>query len=173
MDEWLTDLGVYFSIGGVVVTVLLTLIVLRLDRSRRKREEEFYETQTKSNVHEILKHFVEIDRISKNDLNDEEEIDEKEEAEILLELNRYYKQNHRKMNTLLENTHIALSRWTSLNKDNRSKYAEIIKDFEWLVNDYFSISKPDNIQHRMWNDQHNDVTTKRYKIDQTIDVLLK
>lgn len=170
--ETLARYGI-FDIGGIALAGFLTWLVLHLDRKRKKREEEFYELQTKSNVHEILKHFVEIDRISNIELSEGEELSEKDESQILLALNRYYKQNYRKMNMLLENINISLSRWSGLNSSNRSKYDEIIKDFTWLVNDYFSISKPENIQHRMWNTQYKDVTNKRYKIDQTIDVLLK
>ena len=169
----LEEAGVYFSIASVFVTIFLTYLVIRFDKSRRKREEEFYESQAKTGIHEILKHFVEVDRISKNELTDTDEVEELDEPHILLNLNRYYKQNRRKMDMLLENTTLALSRWTSLKSTNRTKYNQIIEDFEWLTKEYFSIEKPDDIQYRMWHNQYKDVTRKRYEIDETLEILLK
>ena len=167
----LEETGAYFSIAGVFVAIFLTYLVIRFDRSRRKREDEFYESQAKTGIHEMLKHFVEVDRISRKELADESE--ELDETQILLNLNRYYKQNHRKMYMLLENTSLALSRWTSLKSYNRTKYNGIITDFEWLTKEYFSIEKTDDIQYRMWHNQHKNFTHKRYGIDETLEVLLK
>ena len=153
MNEQLADVGAYFSIIGLVITVVLTIIVVKFDKNRRKREEEFYMIQTKSSIHDILSHFVEIDRISQtNDFEEEEneeQLDEEKQAEILLHLNRYYKQNYKKMEMLLENVQETLVRWGGLDKDKRQKYAEIIEEFKWLVNDYFSTKKSEDIQIRM------------------------
>ncbi|AJZ76432.1 hypothetical protein [Candidatus Nitrosotenuis cloacae] len=164
-----------FDIAGVAIGAFIAYWFVKSDRQRRKREEEYYEMQTKSNTHEILKHFVEIDRISKNDLSDEEEdvsvdIDP---AEVLTGLNQYYKRNNRKMEMLLENTKTSLARWGALNSNDRTKYNKIITDFEWLTKEYFSIYKPLEIQTRMWDTQRKDVTKKRYEIDTELDVLIK
>jgi hypothetical protein len=171
--EILARYGV-FDMAGVAIGGFLTIWFVRSERQRRKREEEYYEMETKSNTHEILKHFVEIDRISKNDTSDEEQdiTNDVDSAEVLLRLNRYYKQNYRKMEMLLENMKISLSRWFGLNSTNRVKYNKIITDFEWLTKEYFSISKPVEIQTRMWSDQRKDVTKKRYEIDSELEILL-
>ncbi len=178
MGELLTDIGAYFSIAGVFVAILLMILVIKFDKNRRAREEDYYKTQTKSYVHDILSHFVEIDRISQVDDFDEDEqheteIEEETQADILLHLNRYYKQNNKKMEMLLDNVQESLARWSGLDKNKREKYSEIIENFKWLVNDYFSTNKSEDIQLRMWNTQHNQVTEKRYKIDDAIGILIE
>jgi len=171
--ETLAKFGV-FDITGIAIGSFLTVWFVRSERNRRKREEEYYEMETKSNSHEILKHFVEIDRISKNESTDEEQNveDEIDSAQVLAELNRYYKQNYRKMEMLLENTKTALSRWTRLSSTDRVKYTKIIADFEWLTKDYFSMTKPPDIQIRMWTNQRKDVSIKRYEIDRELEILM-
>ncbi len=178
MGEWLTDIGAYFSIAGVFVAVILTILVIKFDKDRRTREEDYYKTQTKSYIHDILNHFVEIDRLSQSDDFEEDEqheneIEEETQANILLHLNRYYKQNYKKMEMLLDNVQESLARWSGLDKNKREKYSEIIGSFRWLINDYFSTNKSEDIQLRMWNTQHQQVTEKRYKIDDVIGVLIE
>jgi len=171
------EIGSAFSIVGVFFAGFLTWYIFRLDKNRRKRDEVYYETQTKSYVHDVLTHFVEIDRISRNDeFEDFESIDEIDETvkdDILIKLNRYYKQNYRKMEMLLENAKSALSKWASLSSGKREKYSDIITDFDWLVNDYFKVSVDEETQSRMWNTQYKKVTEKRYKIDDMIALLIE
>lgn len=171
--------GFILAIVGIAVTVILVVIVLKLDSNRRTREEEYYKTQTKSYIHDILTHFVEIDKVSQiDDFEEEDEQQENQSEEeiqstILLRLNRYYKQNYKKMEMLLDNVQESLAHWRSLDKNKREKYMDIINDFKWLVNEYFSINKSEDIQLRMWNTQHKQVTEKRYKIDDALGVLIE
>ena len=139
---------------------------------KKLRDEVYYEIPIKSYVHDILNHFVEIDRISSQiESNDsEEEIDIIDE--IILQLNRYYEQRYKEMVTLLDNTRTSLGTWSGLDREKRLIYADIIEDFRWLVEDYFSTTKEEYIQIRMWNDLHNSVFEKRYEIDNKIDFLM-
>jgi hypothetical protein len=171
------EIGSAFSIAGVFFAGFLTWFVFRLDKNRRKRDEMYYETQTKSYVHDILTHFVEIDKISRNDEFEDfetvDEIDEDIKDDILIKLNRYYKQNYRKMEMLLENSKGALSKWVSLSSNKREKYSDIISDFDWLVKEYFKVSVDEETQARMWNTQYKQVTEKRYQIDDMISLLIE
>ena len=172
-----TNIASGFSITSVFFAGFLTWFVYKLEKGRRKRDEIYYETQTKSYVHDILTHFVEIDRISTiiDSEESEEGIEIKDEPanEIILHLNRYYKQNYKKMIMLLDNVKISLGTWSSLDPKKRGMYADIIEDFRWLVNDYFSITKEESIQFRMWDTQHNSVSEKRYDIDNKIELVMK
>jgi hypothetical protein len=171
------EIGSAFSIAGVFFAGFLTWFIFRLDKNRRKREEVYYETQTKSYIHDILTHFVEIDEISRNDQIDDfetdEKIDEITKEEILTKLNRYYKLNYSKMDMLLENVRESLGKWISLDSKKHEKYTAIIDDFGWLVNEYFKASIDEETQSRMWDTQHKKVTNKRYEIDGMIDILIK
>ena len=166
-----------FGIASVFLTGFLTWFVYRLEKGRRQRDEIYYETQTKSYVHSILSHFVEIDRIStqinSDELEEEIEFEEDVSNQIVLHLNRYYKQNYKKMIMLLDNVRSSLEKWSSVDPKKRGMYADIIEDFRWLVEDYFSTTKEEPIQHRMWNTQHKSVTKKRYEIDNKIELLTK
>ena len=162
---------------GVVIAFLLTLFVIDLNKKQRKRDEIYYETQTKSYVHSILNHFVEIDRLSTpvepEEIEEEVELENESTDQIILYLDRYYKQNHKKMAMLLDNVKSSLEKWSSLDHKKRGMYADIIEDFKWIVEDYFSTAKEKNMQFRMWNTQHKTVSKKRYDIDNKIELLSK
>lgn len=166
----LAIIGILIGATSIGIAIYQIKFAKKTDKDHMKNTKEF--------MRNIFNYFLEIDDLSEiKDLDeidvemDEvngEDIDESIE-QILIELDRYYKQNHGKMKLLLKNVRESLAGWKSIDVDTNKKYQHIIEEFEWLTNDYFHPDDDKIKQRSRWSRTHDRVSRNRDKIDEMLD----
>lgn len=170
------EIGLFFTILGFVVgalAIILTVAIYRKVNSIRSKQVENaqgpYKLNSSKNMNEIHRYFKEIIRITKNTDLDGDELDESiNHSNVNAELNSYYQAEKKKMEVLLEKSTRELGAWTDLDQSVRLTFAEIIEDFCWLVNDFFEINRDEEMQIRIWIENHEKLITEKYTIEQIL-----
>ena len=166
--------GVFISIGAIVYAYFIKREVNIISKKQRENAQGPYKINTSKNTNEIHDYFKEIIRITKNVDVENMELEESIDYDnVTAELNSYYNANKTKMNLLLEKSIRDLGAWYDLDKDVRPKLEEIIENFRWLINEFFKINEDQEIQTRIWTDNHNELLGKKYDIELILNATRK
>ena len=115
------------SIAGVTISVCLAFYIRHLDKQQRKRDEGFYVTVTIRNVQQLQKHMINIQAISEQS----DDYDNEEQVETTQELAQYAKRNNDIIDRLISDTRFSMSRWMSLETVERSHIEKLVETASW------------------------------------------
>lgn len=168
MGDLLSDSGAWASILGVIVTVILTSIVVRLDKRQRERDEIYYRHQTLTNIRTITKNIIDILDISTgNDTRTPEEYEDN-----TVRLKRFFKNNSYTLRLLIQDSKFTLSKWITLQPQERGEIQYIIDSLEWILDTYFpDKGNSDELQMRIWTTHYSELEKRKNKITETVELI--
>jgi len=165
------EIGLIFTILGFVVgvmAIILTVLIYRKVNSIKTKQVENaqgpYKSNTETNMNEIHGYFRDIIRITK-----EYDKDLEISPSMNSQIESYYDANNSKMNSLLEKSKRDLELWIDLDKNKRKNYQLIIDDYDWLINEFFQTNGNEEMQTRIWTDNHHDLLQKKFRIEGILD----
>ena len=157
------------SIAGVTISVCLAFYIRHLDKQQRKRDEGFYVTVTIRNVQQLQKHMINIQAISEQS----DDYDNEEQVETTQELAQYAKRNNDIIDRLISDTRFSMSRWMSLETVERSHIEKLVETASWIMQNY--LPRPcesEGTQRRRWSTQLEDFQKRKSDSSRKIDELL-
>ena len=89
-------------------------------------------------------------------------------APITQKLDSHYTVNLEKMISLSQKSRNDLLMWVNLDKDLRTKYWQIVENFQWLIQDYFKIGINEELQTRMWTENYQELLSKKHEIEEIL-----
>jgi len=158
--------GLFFGVIGFVATVVLTFVVIGLDRRRRLKEEEYYVSQTKKNIQKISNIFRDVMTISSG--KNKGTWEDQEQEDITYQLKDYFIENYQHCRYLIDNTEMCLGKWQSLNTDQKNNIQEIIDSLGWLIEKYFPTGLSIPTYKRIWTQHYSDLNDKNNRINQLL-----
>lgn len=168
MIDWLADWGAIASIIGLIVTVILTFYVRRLDRKQVQKDEQYYRHQTISNIRTITQHIIDVLNISTG----EDSRTAEEQKDITTELKKYFRNNSISMRLLIQDCKFTLSKWITLKQDERTEIQYIIESLQWVLDKYFPDNEnSDELQQRIWTSQYEELEKRKNKVTQTLEII--
>jgi len=160
-------IGMFIGFGAIVYAYYIKREVYNISNKQTENAQGPYKLNTSKNMDEIHRYVKEIIRITKNIDGDELE-ESVNHSNITAELNSYYQADEKKMKLLLEESVRELGAWSDLDQNVRLKLSDIINCFRWLVNDFFEINRDEEMQIRIWTENHEKLTTKKYTIERIL-----
>jgi len=165
------ELGLVFTILGFVVgvvAIILTVLIYRKVESIRSRQvanaQGPYKSNTETNMNEIHGYFRDIIRIT-NEYDEDSEISSNMNSQI----ESYYDTNTSKMKSLLDKSRRDLEWWIDLDQSKRKNYQSIIDDYDWLINKFFQTNGNEEMQTRIWTDNHRELLQKKFRIESLLN----
>lgn len=165
------ELGLLFTIlgfiVGVIAIILTVLIYKKVNTIRDKQVENAqgpYKSNTGRNMNEIHGHFRDLVRIT-------EDFDKNSDIPFGLtsKIEFYYNSNNSKMDSLFEKSTRDLELWVDLDQNKRKDYRSILSDFEWLINKFFQTNDDQEMQTRIWTDNHHELLQKKFRLEGILD----
>lgn len=164
--RWASLIGVPIGIGAIAYAYFIKREVHSISKKQKENAQGPYKLNTSKNMNEIHMYFKKIIGITKNtNLEDDELKESKNYSDVNAELNSYYQAEKMKMQMLLDKGTQELKAWSDLDQTIRLKFEEIIKDFQWLLNDFFEITQDEEMQIRIWTENYKKLTSKKYNIE--------
>ena len=168
--RWATLIGVPIGIGAIVYAYFIKRQVDNISNKQKENAQGPYKINTNNNLNEIHNYFKDVIRLTKNIDPEKSDLDESiDDSSITAELESYYQQNTKKMNKLLDKSTQDLLAWYDLDKDIRPKFQEIIDSLQWLINDFFQSDGDEEMQTRVWTDNHDELLKRKFKIEKIIN----
>jgi hypothetical protein len=161
--------GLFFGIIGFIATVVLTGVVIGLDRKRRSKEEEYYISQTKKNVKKISDIFRDVITISSGKSKGTWE--EQELEDITYQLKDYFIENYQHCRYLIDNTEMCLAKWQSLDAKQKQNIQEIIDSLGWLIETYFPTGLSIPTYKRIWTQHYHDLDSKNIRVNEILNTI--
>lgn len=156
-----------FSVG--IIAIIITVAVYKKVETIRKKQSDNaqgpYKVNTERNMNEIHGHFRDLIRITK-DYDKDSEINQ---DSATTEIESHYHANDSKMKSLFEKSERDLQLWFDLDQSKRKQYQSIIDDFSWLINEFFQTNDDDEMQTRIWTDNHHELLQKKFRIEGILD----
>lgn len=168
MGDLLSDSGAWASIAGVIVTVILTYWVIRLDKRQRERDEIYYRHQTLTNIRTIAKNIVDVLDIS---TGDDSRTPEEYEGNTI-RLKRFFKNNSYALRLLIQDSKFTLAKWVTLKHEERKEIQYIIDSLEWVLDTYFpDKGNSDELQMRIWTTHYTELEKRKNTITETAELI--
>lgn len=168
-DHDLSYWGFIFSIIGFLATVVLTYIVIRLDKVRRSKEEEYYISQTKKNIQKISDIYRDVITISSG--KNKGTWEEQEQEDITYQLKDYFIENYQHCRYLIDNTEMCLGKWQSLGTEEKNYVQEITDSLGWLIDTYFPTGLSIPTYKRIWTQHHDDLNNRNNRVNELLTVI--
>ena len=168
--QWASLIGVPIGIGAIVYAYFIKQEVHNISKKQQENAQGPYKLNTSKNLNEIHKYFKEIIRITKNAKLDDELEESKNNSEINAELKSYYQAEKPKMQMLLDKSTPELKAWSDLDQSLRLKFEEVIINLQWLINDFFEVNQDEEMQIRIWTENHKELTSKKFDIEEILKI---
>lgn len=164
--------GNYFSLLTVIIASgfggYIAFKIKKIQDKQTEVQEETYKEDTIRNVKKIYKYFVDVEEISHDTIYGNSE----QQYIITEKLLDFYSNNYPKMKKLYDDTVHSLDHWKTHKSGNKTKYNEIIANFNWLVNTYFPINSDDELSQKIsWTSQYSKLVEQKNDIDEHIHAL--
>ena len=162
-------LGVFLGIGSIAYAYFIKREVHKISEKQKDNAQGPYKVNTNKNTDEIHRHFKEIIRITKNTDVESDDLEESvNHSNINAELYSYCQAERANMQNLLEKSTRELGSWSDLDKNVRLELERVIEDFRWLINDFFQVNRDEEMQMRVWIENHSKLTSKKHDIEQIL-----
>jgi len=165
------EVGLLFTIlgftAGIIAIIITVAIYKKVDSIRKKQSDNAqgpYKANTEKNMNEIHGYFRDLIRITKYYDKDSEV-----PQDMTTEIESYYSTNDSKIKSLFEKSGRDLELWIDLDQGKRKQYQSIIDDFSWLINEFFQTNDDDEMQTRIWTDNHHELLQKKFRIEGILD----
>ncbi len=159
-------ISLFLGITSITVAIGMTIYSLWLDKSRRKKEEAFFSNEIKENLKDMAQFFLTVSSLSSDQRG------YGDENNITLTLNDYYVRHHQEMTDLLYLTKLYLTQWRTLNDEKKTLVKDILKQFSWLVYEYYPLHLPDSIRKTRWQNEWEELDKKKSFVTDNIPIIL-
>ena len=169
--RWASLIGVpTLGAGAIAYAYFIKRQLDNISNNQKENAQGPYKINTSNNLDETHSYFKDVIRLTKDIDPEKSDLDETiDYASVTAELNSYYQQNTKKMNELSEKSTQDLLAWHDLDQDIRPKFQEIINSLQWLINDFFRSSGDEEMQTRVWTDNHDELLKRKFKIENIIN----
>lgn len=150
------ELNFFLGITSIVVAVGLSTFMIVRDYQRRNNEEKFFSNEIKENLRIITQFFLTV-----NTLTSHRQDSENNENEITLSLNDFYARNFQEMADILHITKLYLPQWKTLNQEKKKLVKDVLKEFSWLMYEYYPTHMPESIRKTRWQSEWRTLDQKR------------
>lgn len=130
-------MGTAVSIG---LALGLTIYNIQRENGLRRRNEEFFAVQIKTNLSRMAQYFLSVERETTS--NEEFETSTKD---MMSSLKTYYVRHEQEMKDVLYQTKLYLPFWTSLSTHDKEVIEGVLDMFSWLLYEYYQPTLPESL----------------------------
>lgn len=161
------ELNFFLGITSIMVAVGLGIFMMVRDYQRRKSEEQFFSNEIKENLKTITQFFLTVNTITSHHQDSDND-----ENEINLSLNDFYARNFQEMADILHVTKLYLPQWRTLNQEKKKLVKDILKEFSWLLYEYYPTHMPESIRRARWQNEWRTLDQKKDFVATNVPTIL-